>query len=207
MRLPALRRSLRCSTRISAVLRSRRAADPAKPLQILLSVRSERQLIEQMDYNLMSDWFVGLGIHDPAWVPTVFTKNRDRLVTTAMSRRMRAAILAHREMAPFLLDDQFSVAGTLVKAWASMKSFHATADATPPDDVRPGDPPPLRPLPSPRIPSPQPRQTRCSAAAAATAMPRSTSRARSIPTPPIPQPPIRMRAFTRNPPAGVPCRA
>ena len=56
--------------------------------------------MEQMQYNLMFRWFVGLGIDDPVWVPTVFTKNRDRLLTTEMSRKMMAAILAHRAVAP-----------------------------------------------------------------------------------------------------------
>ena len=105
----------------------------ASLLQILFSVRSERQLMEQMDYNLMFRWFVGLGIDDPVWVPTVFTKNRDRLLTTEMSRKVMAAILAHREVVP--LD------GTLVKAWASMKSFQPKAEVVPPGDEGPGDPP------------------------------------------------------------------
>ena len=118
----------------------------ASLLQILFSVRSERQLMEQMDYNLMFRWFVGLGIDDPVWVPTVFTKNRDRLLTTEMSRKVMAAILAHREVAPLLSDEHFSVDGTLVKAWASMKSFQPKADTTlphddGPDDDGPGDPP------------------------------------------------------------------
>src|SRR5690606_7393129 len=106
----------------------------ASLIQILFSVRSERQLMEQMQYNLLFRWFVGLGIDDPVWVPTVFTKNRDRLLTTEMSRKVMAAILAHREVAPLLSDDHFSVDGTLVKAWASMKSFQPKADDTPPDD-------------------------------------------------------------------------
>ncbi len=67
-------------------------------IQILFSVRSERQLMEQMDYNLLFRCFVGLGIDDPVSVPTVFTKNRDRLLTTDMSRKVMAAILAHRLM-------------------------------------------------------------------------------------------------------------
>jgi transposase len=113
----------------------------ASLLQILFSVRSERQLMEQMDYNLMFRWFVGLGIDDPVWVPTVFTKNRDRLLSTEMSRKVMAAILAHREVAPLLSDEHFSVDGTLVKAWASMKSFQPKADGVPPDDEGPGDPP------------------------------------------------------------------
>ena len=101
-------------------------------IQILFSVRSERQLMEQMQYNLMFRWFVGLGIDDPVWVPTVFTKNRDRLLTTDIARRFLAAILAHRAVAPLLSDEHFSVDGTLIKAWASMKSFQPKAEAGPP---------------------------------------------------------------------------
>ena len=113
----------------------------ASLLQILYSIRSERQLMEQMDYNLLFRWFVGLGIDDSAWVPTVFTKNRDRLLTTDMSRKIMAAILAHSEVAPLLSDDHFSVDGTLVKAWASMKSFQPRDKAVPDRDDGPGDPP------------------------------------------------------------------
>src|SRR6056297_3847747 len=113
----------------------------ASLLQILFSIRSERQLMEQLDYNLLFWWFVGLGIDDPVWVPTVFTKNRDRLLTTEMSRKVMAAILAHREVAPLLSDEHFSVDGTLIKAWASMKSFQPRAEGAPPDDEGPGEPP------------------------------------------------------------------
>src|SRR6056297_3271083 len=113
----------------------------ASLLQMLFSIRSERQLMEQMDYNLLFRWFVGLGIDDPVWVPTVFTKNRDRLLTTDMSRKVMAAILAHREVAPLLSDEHFSVDGTLIKAWASMKSFQPRAEGAPPDDEGPGGPP------------------------------------------------------------------
>ena len=77
----------------------------ASLIQILFSVRSERQLMEQMHYNLLFQWFVGLGIDDTVWVPTVFTKNRDRLLTTAMTHKVLAAILAHREVAPLLSDE------------------------------------------------------------------------------------------------------
>ncbi|TRW96783.1 IS5 family transposase [Paracoccus sp. M683] len=112
----------------------------ASLLQILYSIRSERQLMEQMDYNLLFRWFVGLGIDDTVWVPTVFTKNRDRLLTTDMSRKIMAAILAHREVAPLLSDDHFSVDGTLVKAWASMKSFQPKDDEMPDQHDDPGDP-------------------------------------------------------------------
>ena len=72
-------------------------------IQILFSIRSERQLMEQMQYNLLFRWFVGLGIDDPVWVPTVFTKNRDRLLNTDIARQFLAAILAHKEVAPLLI--------------------------------------------------------------------------------------------------------
>jgi hypothetical protein len=97
--------------------------------------------MEQMNYNLMFRWFVGLGIDDPVWAPTVFTKNRDRLLSTEMSRKVIAAIVAHREVARLLSDQHFSIDGTLVKAWASMKSFQPKANAAPSDDDGPGDPP------------------------------------------------------------------
>jgi transposase len=140
----------------------------ASLIQILFSVRSERQLMEQMQYNLLFRWFVGLGIDDPVWVPTVFSKNRDRLLTTEMSRKVMAAILAHREVAPLLSDDHFSVDGTLVKAWASMKSFQPKAGDTPPDDDPGGPPGPdstaedhPEPPPSETAPMPRPdRQSR-----------------------------------------------
>jgi transposase len=111
-------------------------------IQILFSVRSERQLMEQMQYNLLFRWFVGLGIDDPVWVPTVFSKNRDRLLTTDIARQFLAAILADKAVAPLLSDEHFSVDGTLIKAWASMKSFQpkeAANGAEPAaDDAGPG---------------------------------------------------------------------
>ncbi len=140
----------------------------ASLIQILFSIRSERQLMEQMQYNLLFRWFVGLGIDDLVWVSTVFTKNRDRLLTTDMSRKVMAAILAHREVAPLLSDDHFSVDGTLVKAWASMKSFQPKAEGAPPEDEGPGDPPghdtaadqPVQPEPEPEPETnPMPRAT------------------------------------------------
>ncbi len=115
----------------------------ASLLQLLYSARSERQLMEQLDYNLLFRWLVGLGIDDPVWVPTVFSKNRDRLLTTDMSRKVMAAILAHREVAPLLSDGHFSVDGTLVKAWVSMKSFRPKENGDPPaQDATPQDPSP-----------------------------------------------------------------
>ena len=113
----------------------------ASLLQILFSIRSERQLMEQMDYNLLFRWFVGLGIDDPVWVPTVFSKNRDRLLTTDMSRKVMAAILAHPQVKPLLSDEHFSIDGTLVKAWASMKSFQPKEGTAPPQNDDPSGPP------------------------------------------------------------------
>ncbi|NVO23776.1 IS5 family transposase [Donghicola mangrovi] len=113
----------------------------ASLLQILFSIRSERQLMEQMNYNLMFRWFVGLGIDDSVWVPTLFTKNRDRLLNTDMSRKVMAAILEHAQVAPLLSEDHFSVDGTLIKAWASMKSFQPKAPDDHPGDDDLGGPP------------------------------------------------------------------
>src|SRR4249920_894799 len=92
-------------------------------LQAFFSVRSERQLMEQIDYNLMFRWFVGLGIDDPVWDVTVFTKNRDRLLDAEVAAKFMTAVLAHREIKPLLSNDHFSVDGTLIDAWASLKSF------------------------------------------------------------------------------------
>ena len=128
----------------------------ASLVQILFSVRSERQLIEQMHYNLLFRWFVGLGIDDPVWVPTVFSKNRDRLLTTDIARKFLAAILAHAQVAPLLSDEHFSVDGTLIKAWASMKSFQPRVDGSPPDaDGGPDDPSSARTEAAPEEPEPE----------------------------------------------------
>ena len=85
--------------------------------------------MEQMQYNLLFRWFVGLGVDDAVWVPTVFTKNRDRLLTTDIARKLLAAILSDRAVAPLLSDEHFSVDGTLIEAWASMKSFKPKVEA------------------------------------------------------------------------------
>lgn len=145
----------------------------ASLIQILFSVRSERQLMEQMEYNLLFRWFVGLGIDDPVWVPTVFTKNRDRLLTTEMSRKFMAAILAHSEVKPLLSDEQFSVDGTLIKAWASMKSLQPKADTAPPDRADGPDDRPPPPSPPSDTTAPEPSHTEIEP------MPRKTSRNRN----------------------------
>jgi transposase len=111
-------------------------------LQALFTIRSERQLMEQLDYNLMFRWFVGLGIDDPVWVPTVFTKNRDRLLDADVAAKFMEQLLAHKEVRKLLSDRHFSVDGTLIEAWASMKSFQPKPEPTagkPPDKTG-GDP-------------------------------------------------------------------
>ena len=81
--------------------------------------------MEQLHYNLLYRWFVGLGVDDPVWVPTVFTKNRDRLLEAEVARKFLAELLAHKEVRALLSDEHFSVDGTQVAAWASLKSFEA----------------------------------------------------------------------------------
>ena len=95
----------------------------ASQLQAFFSVRSERQLMEQLDYNLMFRWFAGLGIDDPVWVATVFTKNRDRLLEGEIAAKFLGAVLDQPRVKAQLSDEHFSVDGTLIQAWASMKSF------------------------------------------------------------------------------------
>jgi transposase len=92
-------------------------------LQAFYSVRSERQLMEQLDYNLLFRWFVGLGVDDPVWDVTVFTKNRDRLLEGEIAAKFLGAVLAQPKVKVLLSDAHFSVDGTLIQAWASMKSF------------------------------------------------------------------------------------
>jgi transposase len=97
----------------------------ASLLQAFYSVRSERQLMEQIDYNLLFRWFVGLGIDDAVWDHSTFSKNRDRLLDADVAAKFLQAVLRHTQVKRFLSDDHFSVDGTLVEAWASLKSFRA----------------------------------------------------------------------------------
>ena len=98
-------------------------------LQALYSVRSERQLMEQLDYNLLFRWFVGLAMDAPIWDVTVFTKNRDRFWRARSPRQFFQAVLGQPEVRALLSDEHFSVDGTLIEAWASMKSFKPKAEA------------------------------------------------------------------------------
>jgi transposase len=97
----------------------------ASLLQAFYSVRSERQLMEQIDYNLLFRWFVGLGIDDAVWDHSTFSKNRDRLLDADVAAKFLEAVLRHPKVKRFLSEEHFSVDGTLVEAWASLKSFRA----------------------------------------------------------------------------------
>jgi len=108
-------------------------------LQALYTIRSERQLMEQIDYNLLFRWFVGLGIDDAVWAPTTFTKNRDRLLAGDIAAAFFEAILIHADSARLLSDEHFTVDGTLLEAWASHKSFRPRGDEPPTDGG--GNPP------------------------------------------------------------------
>jgi transposase len=105
----------------------------AQLLQIFYSIRSERLLMEQLDYNILFRWFVGLAMDEPVWVPTVFTKNRDRLLTQAVARSFFRRVVARAQA--FMSDEHFTVDGTLIEAWASQKSFQRK-DGPPDGDGR-----------------------------------------------------------------------
>ena len=109
-------------------------------LQAFFSVRSERQLMEQLTYNMMFRWFVGLSMDAPVWDVTVFTKNRDRLLEGDVARGFLMALLADPRVKPLLSDEHFSVDGTLIEAWASMKSFRPRdGGGEPPEGGRNGE--------------------------------------------------------------------
>lgn len=92
-------------------------------IQVLYSIRSERMLMEQLEYNLLFRWFVGLEMDDPVWDVTVFTKNRDRLLRGDVAEAFFQAVLSEARSAGLLSDEHFTVDGTLIEAWASHKSF------------------------------------------------------------------------------------
>ena len=146
-------------------------------LQAFYTVRSERQLMEQLDYNLLFRWFVGLSADDPVWDATVFCKNRDRLLDGDIAAKFLPSVLNLPQVRKLLSSEHFSVDGTLIEAWASMKSF------VPKDGG--GKPPSGK-------------------GQAAGAMPSATSMARSarttrIPRPPTPTPGCSARAPARRP--------
>jgi transposase len=117
-------------------------------LQAFYSVRSERQLMEQIGYNLLFRWFVGLGMDAPVWDATSFSKNRDRLLAGDVAQRLLAAVIAQPRVRALMSDEHFSVDGTLIQAWASHKSFQPKPGAG-------GDEPPSAP-PGPASPDATP---------------------------------------------------
>lgn len=109
-------------------------------VQVLYTIRSERLLMEQLGYNLLFRWFVGLNMDESVWVPTVYSKNRDRLLAGDVAEKFFARVLDQARAADLLSDEHFSVDGTLIEAWAGQKSFQRKGgnDQTPKDD--PGNP-------------------------------------------------------------------
>ena len=112
----------------------------AQLLQMLYSVRSERLLMEEIDYSILYRWFVGLNLDDAVWDATTFTKNRDRLLEGAVAKEFLAQVVGRAREAGLVSDEHFTVDGTLLEAWASLKSFQPKEQKTtaPPDD--PGNP-------------------------------------------------------------------
>src|ERR1700747_1278903 len=106
-------------------------------LQMLYTVRSERLLMEQLDYNFLFRWFVGLNIDDPVWDVTVFTKNRERLLVGEVAQGFFTAVVEQASVQGLLSNEHFTVAGTLIEAWAGPKRFKRTGEEqhTPPDDL------------------------------------------------------------------------
>ena len=109
-------------------------------LQMLYSIRSERLLVEDLDYSVLYRWFVGLSLDDPIWDATTFTKNRDRLLEGDIAQEFFTAVLDQARGHGLLSDEHFTVDGTLLEAWASQKSFQRTDGPPPPRDEDPGNP-------------------------------------------------------------------
>src|SRR5262245_42394759 len=109
-------------------------------LQSLYTIRSERLLMEEIDYSILFRWFIGLGLDDAIWSPTTFSKNRDRLLAGDVAAAFFDAVISQARQAGVLSDEHFTVDGTLLESWASLKSFRGkdVDPATPPDD--PGNP-------------------------------------------------------------------
>ena len=197
----AFRRIIRCGRSVNSLTRPRgvvarvrslyaRDGRPSIPperllrallLQAFYTVRSERQLMEQLDYNLLFRWFVGLSADDPVWDATVFCKNRDRLLDGDIAAKFFVTVLNLPQVRKLLSSEHFSVDGTLIEAWASMKSFVPKdgGNAPPPEDR----------------------------AGAAGAMPSATSMARSAGTTRIPRPPTRTPGCSARAPARRPSSA
>jgi transposase len=110
-------------------------------LQMLYTVRSERMLMEQLEYNLLFRWFVGLSANEPVWHPTVFSKNRDRLLEGAVAEEFFSIVVQQAREKRLLSDEHFTVDGTLIEAWAGQKSFQKKKDSKTPPPQNPGSNP------------------------------------------------------------------
>lgn len=108
-------------------------------LQVLYTIRCERLLMEQLAYNLLFRWFIGLNMDEAVWVPTVFSKNRDRLLEGDIARAFFEGVLEQARTAGLLSDEHFSVDGTLIEAWASQKSFRRKDETAAPPNDDPGN--------------------------------------------------------------------
>src|ERR1039457_4350241 len=143
-------------------------------LQVLYTVRSERMMMEQLDYNVLYRWFVGLNMDDAIWDVTVFTKNRERFLNGDIAEKFFGAVLEQARAAGYLSEDHFTVDGTLIEAWASQKSFKPKDEQSLPIGV-----------------VSRPRTLRWTFVVASAA------------TRPMPQRPIQMRGYIRRAPAAL----
>jgi transposase len=108
-------------------------------IQMLYSIRSERLLMEEIDYSMLFRWFVGMNLDEPVWDVTVFTKNRNRLLEGEVAREFLCEVVKQAQNKGLTSDEHFTVDGTLIEAWASLKSFQRKdQNSQPPDD--PGNP-------------------------------------------------------------------
>src|SRR5271166_374557 len=112
----------------------------AQLLQMLYSIRSERLLMEEIDYSMLFRWFVGLNLDEEVWDPTVFTKNRDRLLEAEVAKQFLAQVVEQARVKGLTSDEHFTVDGTLLEAWAGAKSFQRKDGKHPPSSDDPGNP-------------------------------------------------------------------
>src|SRR5438128_9823787 len=106
----------------------------AQLLQMLYSIRSERLLMEEVDYSMLFRWFIGLNLDDEVWDATVFTKNRDRLLEAEVAKEFLVQVVGQAGAKGLTSDEHFTVDGTLLEAWAGAKSFQAKDKKQPPSD-------------------------------------------------------------------------
>ena len=111
----------------------------AQLIQMLYSIRSERLLMEEIDYSMLFRWFVGMNLDEPVWDVTVFTKNRNRLLEGDVAREFLAEVVAQAQAQGLTSDEHFTVDGTLIEAWASLKSFQRKDQQPTPPPEDPGN--------------------------------------------------------------------